>query len=128
MLPVRRPGALNGATPQPLGLGTSQDLSEWGRYRLGTHGRSSTDALSTVDSVGLEWSQIRWDLRTPDLLLVASGVEYAAARIKVRANVDPIRQLRVTGTGSISFAWGGRSAHGLVGDLVPLPGEERGWV
>lgn len=97
MLPVRRPGALSGAAPQSLGLGTSQDLSGWG-------------------------------LRTPNLLLVASGVEYAAARIKVRANVDPIRQLRVTGTGSIRFARGGRSAHGRVGDLVLLPGEERGWV
>lgn len=53
-------------------------------------------------------------------LVVVSGIEGAHARPKVRVIIDPLHQLRMTETSSVSFA-GVRSAeHGLVYDPVPL--------
>ena len=59
-------------------------------------------------------------MSTPDFfLVVVSGIEGVDARPKVRVIIDPLHQLRMTETSSVSFT-GVRSAeHSLVYDLAP---------
>jgi hypothetical protein len=73
------------------------------------------------DTIQLEESQIRRALSTPDFFLViVSNIEGANARPKVRIIVDPVHQLTMTRSSSVSFT-GVRSAeHSLIYDLVPI--------
>ena len=77
------------------------------------------------DTIRLEESQIRRALSTPDFfLVVVSGVEGADAQPKVRIIVDPVHQLPITQSSSVSFT-GVRSAeHSLVYDLQQIAEEE----
>lgn len=70
------------------------------------------------DTVRLEESQIRRALSTPNFfLVVVSNIEGAKARPKVRIIIDPVHQLTMAQSSSVSFA-GVRSAeHSLVYDL-----------
>jgi hypothetical protein len=77
------------------------------------------------DAVHLEESQIRRALSTPNFfLVVVSNVEGADARPKVRIIVDPVHQLGMTQSSSVSFT-GVRSAeHSLVYELAPILDDE----
>jgi hypothetical protein len=70
------------------------------------------------DTIHLEQSQILRALSTPDyFLIVVSQVEGAHARPKVRIIIDPVHQLTMTHTSSVTYA-GVRSAeHSLVYEL-----------
>ena len=77
------------------------------------------------DTIRLEESQIRRALSTPDFfLIVVSNIEGADARPKVRIIVDPVHQLAMTQSSSVSFT-GVRSAeHSLVYDLRQVADEQ----
>ena len=80
------------------------------------------------DVIRLEESEIRRALSTPDFfLVVVSNIEGADARPKVRIIVDPVHQLSMAQSSSVSFT-GVRSAeHSLVYDLGPEPdSDDRG--
>ncbi len=74
------------------------------------------------DTIRLEDSQIRRAMSTPDFfLVVVSGIEGVDAHPRIRVIIDPLHQLRMTETSSVSFT-GVRSAeHSLVYDLAPVP-------
>lgn len=80
------------------------------------------------DTIHLEESQIRRALSTPNFfLIVVSNIEGLNARPKVRIIVDPVLQLTMTQSSSVSFT-GVRSAeHSLVYDLAPIPDEGEGY-
>jgi hypothetical protein len=77
------------------------------------------------DTIHLEASHIRRALSTPNFfLVVVSNVEGANARPKVRIIIDPIHQLTITQSSSVSYT-GVRSAeHSLVYELGPISEEE----
>jgi hypothetical protein len=70
------------------------------------------------DTIHLEQSQIRRALSTPDFfLIVVSNIEGANARPKVRIIIDPVHQLTMTHTSSVTYT-GVRSAeHSLIYEL-----------
>lgn len=71
------------------------------------------------DRITLEESQIRRAMSTPDFfLVVVSGVEGQGARPRVRVVVDPLSQLEMTETSSVSFT-GVRESRSIVYNLVP---------
>jgi hypothetical protein len=73
------------------------------------------------DIIRLEESEIRRALSTPNFfLVVVSNVEGADARPKVRIIVDPVHQLAMTQTSSVSFTGVRGAEHSLVYDLGPL--------
>ncbi len=76
------------------------------------------------ETIRLEQSEIRRAMSTPNFFLaVVSHVEGVEARPKVRIIVDPVNQLRMVDSSSVSFT-GVRSAeHSLVYDFAPLPDE-----
>lgn len=70
------------------------------------------------DRITLEDAQIRRAMSTPDFFLViVSGVESQDAAPRVRVIVDPLAQLEMTETSSVSFT-GVRASQSLVYDLV----------
>jgi hypothetical protein len=70
------------------------------------------------DRITLEDAQIRRAMSTPDFFLViVSGVEGQDAAPRVRVIVDPLGQLEMTETSSVSFT-GVRASQSLVYDLV----------
>jgi hypothetical protein len=70
------------------------------------------------DRITLENAQIRRAISTPDFFLViVSGLEGENAAPKVRIIVDPLAQLRMTETSSVSFT-GVRTSQSLVYELV----------
>jgi hypothetical protein len=77
------------------------------------------------DTIHLEASQIRRAISTPDFfLVVVSNVEGANARPKVRIIIDPVHQLTMTQSSSVSYT-GVRSAeHSLVYELGPMSEED----
>jgi hypothetical protein len=77
------------------------------------------------DTIHLEASQIRRAFSTPNFfLIVVSNVEGANARPKVRIIIDPVHQLTVTESSSVSYT-GVRSAeHSLVYELEPVSEEK----
>jgi hypothetical protein len=77
------------------------------------------------DTIHLEESQIRRALSTPDFfLIVVSNIEGVNARPKVRIIIDPVHQLAMTQSSTVSFT-GVRSAeHSLVYDLLPIRDDE----
>jgi hypothetical protein len=71
------------------------------------------------DRITLEDAQIRRAISTPNFfLVVVSGVEGESAAPKVRVIVDPLRQLKMTETSSVSFT-GVRTSQSLLYELVP---------
>lgn len=75
-------------------------------------------AGSEPDRITLEESQIRRAMNTPDFfLVVVSGVEGKKATPQVRVIVDPLAQLEMTETSSVSFT-GVRTSQSLVYQLV----------
>jgi hypothetical protein len=76
------------------------------------------------ETIRLEQSEIRRAMSTPNFfLVVVSHVEGADARPKVRIIIDPVNQLRMVDSSSVSFT-GVRSAeHSLVYDFAPLPAD-----
>ena len=77
------------------------------------------------DTIHLEASQIRRALSTPNFfLVVVSNVEGANAKPKVRIIIDPVHQLTMTQSSSVSYT-GVRSAeHSLVYELEPMSEED----
>ena len=77
------------------------------------------------DTIHLEASQIRRALSTRNFfLVVVSNVEGANARPKVRIIIDPVHQLTMTQSSSVSYT-GVRSAeHSLVYELEPMSEED----
>jgi hypothetical protein len=77
------------------------------------------------DTVRLEESQIRRAFSTPNFfLVVVSNIEGIDARPKVRIIVDPVHQLSMTSSSSVTYT-GVRSAeHSLVYDLDQVSNEE----
>jgi hypothetical protein len=77
------------------------------------------------DTIRLEETQIRRALETPNFfLVVVSNVEGINARPKVRIIVDPVHQLSMTESSSVTFT-GVRSAeHSLVYNLEPISDKE----
>ena len=72
------------------------------------------------DVIRLEESEIRRALSTPNFfLVVVSNVEGADAHPKVRIIVDPVHQLTMTQTSSVSFTGVRSTEHSLVYDLGP---------
>jgi hypothetical protein len=70
------------------------------------------------DRITLEDAQIRRAMSTPNFfLVVVSGVEGQNAAPKVRIIVDPLRQLEMTETSSVSFT-GVRASQSLLHELV----------
>ncbi len=70
------------------------------------------------DRITLEDAQIRRAMSTPDFfLIVVSGVEGQNAAPRIRVIVDPLGQLAMTETSSVSFT-GVRTSQSLVYDLV----------
>jgi hypothetical protein len=79
------------------------------------------------DIIRLEESEIRRALSTPDFfLVVVSNVEGADARPKVRIIVDPVHQLTMTQSSSVSFTGVRSTEHSLVYDLGPPPDSDGG--
>ena len=71
------------------------------------------------DVIRLEETQIRRAMSTPDFfLVVVSHVEGEHARPNVRVIAEPVRQLHLTETSSVSFS-GVRTSQSLVYELVP---------
>lgn len=70
------------------------------------------------DRISLEKSQIRRALSTSDFfLVVVSGVEGQRATPRVRVIVEPLKQLAITETSSVSFT-GVRESQSLIYDFV----------
>jgi hypothetical protein len=70
------------------------------------------------DRITLEEAQIRRAMSTPDFfLVVVSGVEGQNTAPRVRVIIDPLRQLEMTETSSVSFT-GVRASQSLVYELV----------
>jgi hypothetical protein len=79
------------------------------------------------DVIRLEESEIHRALSTPDFfLVVVSNVEGADARPKVRIIVDPVHQLTMTQSSSVSFTGVRSTEHSLVYDLGPSPDSDGG--
>jgi hypothetical protein len=71
------------------------------------------------DRITLEEPEIRRALSTPDFfLVVVSGVEAANPPPQVRFIVDPLKQLKMTETSSLSFS-GVRESRSVVYEFVP---------
>lgn len=76
------------------------------------------------DRITLEESQIRRALSTPDFfLVVVSGVEGQRATPRVRVIVNPLHQLAITESSSVSFT-GIRDSQSLVYDFVQATNED----
>lgn len=70
------------------------------------------------DRITLQESQIRRAMATPDFfLVVVSGVEGGRTKPRVRVIVEPLHQLSMTETSSVSFT-GVRGSQSLVYDFV----------
>ncbi len=77
------------------------------------------------DSIKLEESQIRRAMTTPDFfLVVVSGIEGAKAKPKVRIISDPVHQLKITKSSSVTFGGVRGAQHSLVYELAPEAEED----
>jgi hypothetical protein len=132
---VTPPPAYSGGTKESVGLqlvrmvlaSDADDMRDL-RAQHGV-GADAVDALDRFfelkvyagaepDRITLEDSQIRRAMSTPDFfLVVVSGVEGQNPSPKVRVIVDPLGQLQMTETSSVSFT-GVRAAHSLVYEFV----------
>jgi len=73
------------------------------------------------DTIHLEASQIRRALSTPNFfLVVVSNVEGANARPKVRIIIDPVHQLTMSQSSSVSYTGVHSAEHSLVYELRPM--------
>jgi hypothetical protein len=77
------------------------------------------------DTIRLEESQIRRALSTPNFfLVVVSDIEGADARPKVRIIVDPVHQLTMTQSSSVSYTGVRSTEHSLVYHLEQVANDD----
>jgi hypothetical protein len=94
-----------------VGADAVEDLERF--YELKVFAGAEPDRITLTDS------EVQRALSTPDFfLVVVSGVEGVGAKPTVRVILDPIRQLQVADTGSVTLA-GVRNARSVIYEFDP---------